>query len=252
MRKIIAAALRRQRVATAAALCGGLAWARWVAPWLRHGRPPLSLLVHTPIALLVAATLVERWRPGGTDDFRRDERERAFFAPPRRRPHLAVVVVGVLAYLVPLEAGRAAHDPDIAVLTVLGAALALTLVVLLFRRVPMLVLTPEGVSYGRPALQVDVPWAALETPWRWDSSWQGLLELPVARPELVRRGGWPTRRQIWLPVRDVVASELAVRTAVHRYLASSLARDRIGTALELARLQRRVARARRAERRHRG
>ncbi|MGW5667809.1 hypothetical protein [Micromonospora sp. NPDC003776] len=230
MQGTIDAALRRQRTTMLAALAVGLA-AGLLSRWATAVHSPLSLLgLIAPLIVIVVAVRELLHRPG-TAELQVDERRQAFLAPPRTGLAFTPVLAGWLAYV-------AVGESTLLPLAVLLAAVLLLLVVVYWRRVPLVALTPEGITTGAPR-GVVVPWDALD-PSAVVPAGGGSLRLPVVRPDLVR-GGRRGRDRISLPTRELAVAPALLAAAIAYYTAHPEHRAGIGTAAEYGRFRRELA-----------
>ncbi|MFG3703636.1 hypothetical protein ACGF7U_02715 [Micromonospora sp. NPDC047670] len=238
MRETITRALRRQRVTAAVAVALGLLWGV-VAGWTARIGGPAALLMLLPL-LALGSSLLPVFGRSGTTELRVDERERAFFVPPRRRPSFRCVILGFLAYQVVYHP-VASRDELWWVYPSIAGPLAVLLAVALWRRVPEVALTPTGIAAGDPLRHVRVPWEALDPAAMARPPRAGALQLPVLRPELVRRGGIVRRRQVALENWDLDVAPDLLAGAIAHYAAHREHRAAIGTLEEYARLRRALA-----------
>ena len=118
------------------------------------------------------------------------------------------------------------------------AGLAMTVLgLILWRRVPGVELTPDGIAHRRTERQWFVPWAALDPagPVGFPRE-PGILALPIVRPELVTSSGLGRRGGL-VVVRDVDTAPTEIAGAIRHYLTHPEARAAIGTAEEYTRLR---------------
>ncbi|MEU1607501.1 hypothetical protein [Micromonospora matsumotoense] len=236
MREIIDAALRRQRRATVLAVTGGLAMVLLTA-WVDDADNWLGLLGLTPLLIFLGAALYYlRWRPS-TAGLQVDESARAFFAPPAGTGHLPVLVGFLVYQCVDPVRTRAGLGGWFLVFPAAGAVFTGLTVLLLWRRVPHVVLTPEGMVHGRHTGRWVIPWAALD-PGRPLGSprGSGTVSVPVARPELIT-GPHLRRRGDVVVVRDLDVAPALLTGAIRYYLTNPQARSTIGTPAGYARLR---------------
>ncbi|MFI9644335.1 hypothetical protein ACIG87_30520 [Micromonospora sp. NPDC051925] len=236
MREIIGAALRRQRRATALAAAGGLALASLTA-WADGADNWLRLLGLLPVLIFVGVALrYLRWRPS-TAELRVDESARAFFAPPAGIGFVPFLVGFLVYQCVDSVRDRAGSGTWFLVLPAAGAVFAGLVAVFLWRGVPTVVLTPEGITHGRHNRPAVVPWAALD-PGRplGSPGGTGTISLPVARPELIT-GPRLRRRVDVIAVRELDVTPALLSGAIRYYLANPEARPTIGTPAGHARLR---------------
>lgn len=240
MRETIDRALRRQRIAVTVALTVGLLWGT-AAGWAVRADDSGALLTLPPLLVLCWSLLRLFGRPSSAE-LRVAEQERAFFGPPNRGIGYRWLLLGFLAFQATYQAIHpAASTPDGRrwFLGLLSGLFAVTLTVALWRRVPTVALTPDGITAGDPLRHLHVPWEALDPAARVRSPWQsGFLRLPVRRPELIRRRGIGVRRAVAMETRELdVGPELLAAAAAH-YAAHPEHRAAIGTPEEHARLRR--------------
>ncbi|MFG3699490.1 hypothetical protein ACGF5C_16430 [Micromonospora sp. NPDC047620] len=235
MREAITLALRRQRATAAVAAVLGLLWGV-LAGWTARTGGPAALLTLLPVLALAWSLLPIFGRPS-TTELRVDERDRAFFVPPRRRPSFRCVILGFLAYQIVYHP-VAARDEFWWVYPSIAGPLAVVMAVALWRRVPEVALTPAGITAGDPLRHVHVPWEALDPAAPVRPPRAGSLQLPVRSPGLVRRGGIIRRRQVGVENWDLDVAPGLLAAAVTHYVAHPEHRAAIGTPEEYARLRR--------------
>ncbi|MEU5946902.1 hypothetical protein ABZ793_15235 [Micromonospora sp. NPDC047465] len=236
MRETIDRALRRQRIAVAIALTVGLPWGT-AAGWAVRADGSAPVLTLLPLLLLIWSLVRVFGRPGDAE-LRVDERERAFFGPPKTRTSYRCVLLAFLAYQLTYQS---VSDQDGLSWFFAGLSGAFTVIlsVALWRQVPEVALTPAGITAGDPLRHTFVPWEALDPAAPVGSPRQsGFLRLPVRSPELVRHRGMVPRRRAIVETGELdVAPELLVG-AVRHYAAHPEHRAAIGTPEEHARLRR--------------
>ena len=232
MQQIIGAALRRQRRATVIAVTVGLATALLIA-WADAAGYGLGLLDFVPLLIFAGAVLYQlSWRPSAAG-LRVDESVRAFFAPPASIG-FNPFVVGYLVYQyvrsVWLLSGLGVW------LLAAGSVLIGLMVLMLWRRVPYVVLTPEGLVHCRHNGLWLIPWAAVDPSRPVGLPHSGrTVSVPVARPELITG----SRPRWWVGViamRGLDVAPALLAGAVWYYLTNPQARPTIGTPAGYARL----------------
>ncbi|NYF56740.1 hypothetical protein [Micromonospora purpureochromogenes] len=237
MGEIIDAALRRQRigivVAVALGVLSGIA-----AVGIRGVGGPLVLLNLLPLVLTFAASVRYLRRPPSRQVWRLDERERAFYAPPRNDAGYPLVMIGFFAYGAVQNWGRAEGASWLVALAIFFALGTVALAGIFWQRVPGVELTPEGITHRRHERQWFVPWAALDPTGRITAprrTWG--IRLPVGRPELIANGGgWGRGRQA-IAMHDVDVVPQLLAATIRHYLARPEERATIGTTEGYARLR---------------
>lgn len=241
--EMVERALRRQRAAVLVAVVFGIGYG------LTLGRADDGLLLFPFVLLLLVG--------GGISVFRRPGRERlavdptvpAMYAPPRRLvPFRAYAVAWLVAQVVDHVVRWEEQDRLWWPLLVGSVVLAALLTVDLWRQVPMVTFTPQGIGTDGPRQTVFVPWSALAVDELVLAPDEGrALRLPLARPELVERRGrwwWPARWSVRsrptfvFPAHEVASAPEYLAGTVRHYLARPEHRPAIGTVEEYARLPR--------------
>ncbi|MFG3419737.1 hypothetical protein ACIBTZ_22590 [Micromonospora sp. NPDC049460] len=240
MRERIDRALRRQRIAVTVALAVGLLWGVATGWALRTG--DTGALLTLPPLLALCWSLLRLFGRPSTAELRVAEQERAFFGPPKHGIGYRCSLLGFLAFQATYQASHpAASTPDgwRWLLGLLSGLFAVTLTVALWRRVPTVALTPDGITAGDPLRHLHVPWEALDPAVRVRSPRQsGFLRLPVRRPELIRHRGLGVRRAVAMETGELDVAPEPLVGAIRHYLAHPEHRAAIGTSEEYARLRR--------------
>ncbi|MEV0155275.1 hypothetical protein AB0H57_16245 [Micromonospora sp. NPDC050686] len=232
MRESIAAARRRQRVLIVSALVGGALLAPLVRWGYAVGGPAIMLGLLPLVLLLGAVVRLLRARPGGRG-LRVDAREGAFYVPPRAGFGFAPLVVGFATYQAVDTALRASSPTLAALFGIVAVGIAAGC----WRRAPGVEVTPEGITHRHLEREVFVPWAALDPAGRVGSPrGNGLISLPVSRPELLRIRGWARNREA-VAVAELDAAPAELAAALRHYTTRPADRAAIGTDEEYARLR---------------
>ncbi|MBQ1045498.1 MULTISPECIES: hypothetical protein [unclassified Micromonospora] len=241
MRETLGAALRRQRIGVAVAVVVG-----WLAAVVdmraEEAGGPLVLVSLVPLAVLLVAAVRELRRRPSRANLRMDEHERAFFAPPRATVGFLTVLTGFVLYRAIVSGDGAVEGSWDWGLAAFFLPFAIVFTALGWFRVPVVELTPEGITHGRHERRWFVPWAALDPQgqvgWRPGNR---TISLPVARPDLIRAGRGVGRDGTTMAVREVDVAPALVAGAIRHYLTHSEHRAAIGTGAEYARLVRALA-----------
>ncbi|RKN43565.1 hypothetical protein [Micromonospora endolithica] len=237
MREIIDGALRRQRLRAVGAVGIGLIFGL-TAVRIRDVGGPLVLLTALPLLILLWIALRQTRRRPSDGEFRVDERERAFFAPPRPEAGFLPFLVGFTAYQSVTTWVAADGGSALRALAVFFASATVAWVTVGWRNVPSVELTAEGIVHRRHEKGWFVPWSALDPAGRVGSA-NGVrtISLPISRPDLVRSSGWGRGRSL-VAVGDLDVAPALLAGALRHYLAQPERRAEIGTPAEYARLRR--------------
>ncbi|MEU4779847.1 hypothetical protein [Micromonospora sp. NPDC023633] len=239
MRETIARALRRQRVTAVVALTVGVLWGV-AAGWARDTGGPAALLTLLPLLALLWSLMRMFGRPGAAE-LRVDERERAFFGPPRGRTSYRCILLAFLAYTTTYQL-TSEQDGVWWLYPSLTGPFAVLLSTVLWRRVPTVALTPAGITAGDPLRHTSVPWEALDPTAPGGSPRQsGFLRLPVRSRDLVRQRGLASRRNIVVETGELDVAPELLAGAIRHYATHPEHRAAIGTPQEYARLRRALA-----------
>ncbi|WP_327030413.1 hypothetical protein OG989_10685 [Micromonospora sp. NBC_01740] len=235
MRETIVRALRRPRVAVAVALAAGVLWGV-AAGWARRTDGPAALLTLLPLVALLLSLMRVFGRPGAAE-LRVDEREQAFFGPPRGRVSYRWVLLAFLAYTTTYQLSSG-QDGMWWLYPSITGPFAVLLSVALWRRVPTVALTPAGITAGDPLRHTSVPWEALDPAAAGGPSRQsGFQRLPVRSRDLVRQRGLASRRHVVVETGELDVAPELLAGAIQHYAAYPEHRAAIGTPEEYARLR---------------
>ncbi|WDZ86663.1 hypothetical protein [Micromonospora cathayae] len=258
MRDVTVRMLRRQRMLAVGAIGYGLGWAV-----VGRVTGDAGLATFVPALVLLAGSAVVIFRGPSRERMRIDPAVPAMYAPARGPASFPVFALAWLAFQLVHYGGRWERDLFWWTMVTVSTALMVVLAVDLWRRVPLIALTPDGITSGGPRAEVFVPWSALAAGQPGEATAPSptlllplshpqtaelsTLALPLARPELVRRRGrrWRGRSRWWrgrphetLVLHEVDAAPEFLAVAVRYYLDHPEHRAGLGTVEEFARLPR--------------
>lgn len=218
----------------------GLAWGVAVLVTDHHG-----LVTFVPMLVLLLASGMALFRGPSRERLRVDPAVPAMYAPARGPARFQTFALAWLPFQLVTYADRWGPDLFWWALLVGSVVIVVLVSVDLWRRVPLIEVTPDGIGSGGPYRSVFVPWSALATGQPLGATAEmSTLSLRLARPELVERGGWRWRGRPWdrrretLVLHEVDAAPEFLAAAIRHYLDHPEHRPFLGTTEEFARLPR--------------